>query len=877
MLWLRLEAKPKQILGFMDRGNFHEIRNKQKIPRHLVEERGCASGGVERVCGRISWIEIGTCAPTKFKEHRANCADCIVTPSADNLLTVGKSKPAWQAQDDLFLVPSGGWILAALLLLSVALAGGRPLWAQGVVTIGIGLLWLRWPPRSAPRRELMWALIALAAAPLAAYLPKFLFPSPLWRQELASLPAIHSSFFITLQPWFTFHIWLLWLSGVALAAWCCAQTWDHYNRSTLARMYTGGIVAITVFAIYGFSTGNNPSFWQSTEGFGPFLNRNQWGATMGMAGIMAVALIHQAVRRQRKRRVFFWSASLALLIGAVILNGSRGGLLILVAGGGAYWMFYGLIRRQYQYAAVGVSFVLISFAIFSLGGSVLLERFVSIQQTIQTGGEEDFRLQFYRMIKPLFADAPLTGFGLGNFEFIFPFYLDYAPVFDRRPIHPENSFLWLLSEGGLLLVLAVAAVVIVLLRLAYTARRSRAATMRAAGLACVLMLIFSSFFEVNGHRIGTLFPVIFLGSLALPIADGTPFSPRTLRLLRVFGGGIVLVGFLWLTASSGLFLFPRIQGISPLHAAAARAHGAGDLERAIALLKSSTRLKPLDWASHWTLGTYLLEKNSPDLAWNEFRAAGAFLPYSDWMLEEEGHLWLTINPMRAAFVWSEALQRTPHANRSSMYIGMLKASEKNPSLRAMLLRLFPNDPELEFIRIKEPGDVGMARLNGLLTKTQDLEYAPDYLVEPVLRYMLEHGQSARLDAIVDNHKRVKQIGWRVLVSRAVNEGHFEDAVRLYFQYGTQPILPSQITGGDFQAIERAATLTPDNITAAIAYYQMLEGARRKDEALWQLRRIMEFSTAPTYIWYLAAKAEYDRKNYEEAWKLLRTYEEKTRP
>jgi hypothetical protein len=56
----------------------------------------------------------------------------------------------------------------------------------------------------------------------------------------------------------------------------------------------------------------------------------------------------------------------------------------------------------------------------------------------------------------------------------------------------------------------------------------------------------------------------------------------------------------------------------------------------------------------------------------------------------------------------------------------------------------------------------------------------------------------------------------------------------------------------------------------------LELARRKDDAFWQLRRIMESPQAPPYIWYLAAKASYSRGDYEDAWSLLKTYEEKTK-
>lgn len=790
---------------------------------------------------------------------------------------VEKSGQGWLEQKDPFLIPRGGLLLMALLLLSVILAGGRPLWAQGVITMCIGTLWFVWPPLRAPRREIVWMTAALAVAPLTAWLPKTLFFHPLWRKGLEALPALQSSPFVTPQPWFTFHIWLLWLTGLALVAWCVSQQWDHCNRGALARLFAAGMVAVTAFALYAHSTGHNPTLWQSTDGFGPFLNRNQWGTAMGITGVLTLALIHQSVRRQSKRGVLFWSASLALLTIAVIVNGSRGGLLVLFAGGGAYWMLLGLARKQYHYAAVGISFFLISFALFSISGTALLERFVSSGQAVQAGGEMDFRIHFYRMTQKMLADAPVAGAGLGNFEYILPFYLDLPPLFDRRPIHPESSFLWLVGEGGIVLVLVVAAAFVLLFVMALRIRRSRAICMRTAGLTCSLMLILNGFFEVSGHRIGTLFPVIFLASLALPPADGPFNSRRTLKILR--GGGVCLagIGLIWAVSAFGWIVFPKIQGTDSLQISAGRARESGDIGRAVSLLQTGARLKPYDWGIRWALGAFLLEGGSPDAAWNEFRVAGELLPYMSWTLEREGNFWLTKDPARTAFVWSEALHRASPGRRPSIYAGMLQKSADSPALRAMLLRLYPDNPELEFIRIKAMGSAGVFRMHGLLRQTDNLDRAPSHLVEPIMRYMLNHSLDGELDEISLHHSRAKQLGWRVLAERAARNKHFADALQLYFQYGPRPILPAPINRGDLATVERAAALAPGDITTAVARYQALDAAHQKEDALLQLRRITELPGAPAYIWFLAAREEHKRGNSEEAWKLLQIYETKSKP
>ena len=782
--------------------------------------------------------------------------------------------PAWQRREDLFIVPPGGWLLVATLLLAVALAGGRPLWAQGLVAVGVGLLWALWPPVNAPDKLIVWMLGLLAVLPLAAYLPAAFFPEPSWRGKLEVLSAVDLAGFVTPQPWYTFHFYLLWLTGTALAGWCAAQKWDHYNRDTLARMYAGGLTGLVIFAIYGYSTGNNPALWESTDGFGPFANRNQWGSVMGMAGIVALAILHQSLRHMHKRGIIFWSIAFFILTGAVIANGSRGGLIVLVAGGFAYGMFFALMRKQYRYAAVAVSLLFISFAAFAAGGGALLERFVG---AFEEGISADRRVEFYRMTLNLVRDAPLTGFGLGNFQDTFPFYLDYEPIAGTRPIHPENSFIWLASEGGWLLVAAALGAMCLLIALGYGARRSRATTIRAAGLACGLVIILNAFFEVSAHRIGSLYPGIMLASLALPAAAGPQLGLAWRSALRAMGVLIACVGLVWCAAGFGRAVLPVVQGTGPLLELAGDAANNGRTEEAIDLFREATRLRPLDWGAHWSLATYYLSNKRPDDAWNEFRAVEALLPYMDWIVKEEGNLWLGADPARAAYAWNETLRRAPAGKRSELYQGFLNRASSNPALQAVLLRFYPDDPAFEFVRMRMAGESGLRRLPRLLAQTDNLAFAPDHMVDPVLRFMMERSQLDGVRALTERSPRLRRLGWRALSELAARDGNKAEALELHFQHGPRPALPAPISRSDLRSIERTAALAPMDLATGIAYYQALETARRSDDAFWQLRRLMELPNAPPYIWYLAARTAHETGQHDEAWEFLRTYEKKTAP
>ena len=762
------------------------------------------------------------------------------------------------------------------LMLAIVLAGGRPLWAQGIVAVGIGCLWIVRPPDKWPAKPVLWMLLLLAAVPLASYLPATWIQTPAWRAGLNQMRAITPSFFLTPQPWLTFHVWLLWLCGVGLAGWCACQRWDHYNRDTLARMYSGGVVIIVIFAIVASATGSNPSLWQSTDGFGPFLNRNQWSSLLGMTGIMTIALVHQSLRHGNRRGGVFWCVAFAILVTALVWNGSRGGVVVLFAGGFAYWMFFGLARKQYRYAAVAVSFLMISFAFFSYGGGQLVERFVGLRDTVEVGGEGDFRVQFYRMTRSMLTDSPMTGYGLGNFEYVLPFYLNYAPVFDRRPAHPESSFLWLAAEGGWLAVAVAGAALAMVVVMGHGARRSRATTIRSAGLACALMLAVNAFFEVSGHRIGTLFPAIFLASLALPSADGADVNPRSSMGLRLFGFALALAGLLWLAGGIGRPLLPAVQGTLALRAAAGELKDGGDTAGAISLLQKSEALLPLDWSVHWALASYLLELKQTERAWGEFRASGALLPYMDWLIDREGYFWIPVSPARAVFAWNEAMRRAAPGRRAGMYADYLAKAKGNKELTTLLLRLQPDNPEFEFARIRAAGKDGAKRLPLLLQKTAGLSTAPAHIVEPVMRYMIDNGMGAHLDALVEANPRLKQLGWSALADRAVREKRVAEAVDLHLQYGPRPVLPAPISRSDLRSIERAAALAPLDISTAIAYYQALESARRPDEAYWQLKHILDMPNAPAYAWFLAARSSQERGDAESAWNYLQTYQRKTR-
>jgi len=553
-------------------------------------------------------------------------------------------------------------------------------------------------------------------------------------------------------------------------------------------------------------------------------------------------------------------------------------VVVLIGGGFAYWGIYGIIRQQYRYAAVGISFLLIAFALFAMGGGELLERFVGLRGLVEGEASEDARVQFYRMTMAVVAGSPLAGFGLGNFEYVFPFYLDFEPMFDRRPVHPESSWLWLASEGGWLLLVGVAAAIFILFRVSFRARKSRASTMRSVGLACAAMLAFNAAFEVSAHRIGTLFPVIVLACLALPPTRGAELGAMLRRVAKAGGAILVVIGSVWLAGGWGFAMVPSVQGVDALQGQARAAKDASRPEEAIELLERCERFRPLDWNIHWTLSGWLLEQGELDPAWQEFRSANALLPYLYWTIRQGALKWMTASPGRAATAMIQALSRAPEAKRPEIYGDFLHKSADNPPLRAVLLRLFPENDEFELVRIRQAApEVSAKRLKRLIAQTDNLSEAEEGLAASVLRLMLQRGQLEEIDAAVGENLRLKRIAWDVLFERELQDKRTKEALDIYFTYSPRPSIPALLNRSDLRSVERAAALAPMDISTSIAYYQALEAAQREDDAMWQLRRIMELPDAPAYIWFLAGQTAHRRGDYEEALAFIRAYQEKTKP
>ena len=219
-------------------------------------------------------------------------------------------------------------------------------------------------------------------------------------------------------------------------------------------------------------------------------------------------------------------ATFAVVMGAALaLSMSRGALAAMAAT--AVVAAAVAIRRPAGRRALAV---VVPVLLAILGLSLWCDSDALRARLASAGPESDSladRLAIWRTTVPLAADYPLTGSGLGTFEFSHPAYAD-TYLATRRAVHAHNEYLEGIAELGLVgaaLLAALGAAYVVQLAKAWKRRRSRTLAWWAAGclLAALPILVHAGTdFGLHIPAVGLMLAALLGLALALArmAADG---------------------------------------------------------------------------------------------------------------------------------------------------------------------------------------------------------------------------------------------------------------------------------------------------------------------------------------------------------------------
>ncbi len=413
-------------------------------------------------------------------------------------------------------------VVVILTVLAPALGGATGLWAQAIIVLGGALLIFWKPPTTALPPWLFWPCAALGLLSVVGLLPSAWFGAVPWRAALIGGLNLQLPGTLSPQPRLSLQSALILLSTLAWASFlatrpCAAQ------RSTLLSLYASGVTLLGVLGLVFYFAHYRPPFWPPLGGgFGFFPNRNQTGNVLALGGLIALALTFRSFARKRWAG-FAWAASYVVLGVAVVVNYSRGGIVIFFIGSVVWLLLVMRQTRRINQSALGLAGVLLALTLFLLFGGKSLERFLpEADQT--TYGAVAGRLQMQAEAIPLLREASWHGIGLRNFAVAFAPHR-VVDVSEATAIHPESDWVWLAVEMGWLAPLLILVAVLGWLAAHWPRADEPDFLLRSAIVVCAVAFLLHGLLDVSGHRLGAVWPAIFLLSLLRCLERENP--PRT--------------------------------------------------------------------------------------------------------------------------------------------------------------------------------------------------------------------------------------------------------------------------------------------------------------------------------------------------------------
>ena len=722
-----------------------------------------------------------------------------------------------------------------------------------------GVIFVIFPPRRALPLFPTVAMAGILLLAALAFLPANWAALPSWRLELTNLGLVLPST-RTPQPWISFQWIGLLLLTLSWSYYLLASDWSRNARDRALVIFAIGVLALGGLLVFAHVSGQRIPFWPPVPEFGFFPNRNQTSNVFGLAGIITYALgLHRL--QQRRPTWWIWLSSLSLICWALILNYSRAGV-ILFFGGAIAWHFWWLFRsRERRGPAAALCVVLFLFVVFLLNGGKTLERFQGTEELSVSDG----RVQIFRDALHLSQKSPLLGVGLGNFRPLFSSARHYSLSISEA-VHPESDWLWGAVELGWIAPALGLLVIFWWLGQCFPFAAGTGSTLRVAAMICGIAFATHGLVDVSAHRLGTLWPALFLGSLALYPQRDAETSKVVSRAFRAIGIVLIALSICWITSVAGVGKFPTTERIVRLERNSEQALSRGDYERALAQSNEGLVIAPLDWLLYYSRGVAeaALYRPRPDALRDFAVARHLFANWPDLYLRE-GNVWIDLGEPELAFaIWKEGMQKLGE-NAFILYEGISSVVGNDPGLRDQWFDLAGDNPRCVLTALSKATPVEFVlQINRLLNANPGLKgFSADQL-RALFQMWSRSGDALSLIETTAQNSSWQRVAWRE-ISRAY--GSLQDYHKAYdalARYGPPPRLPD-VSPGDAQSLgERFPSSSDpgrDGLLLAVAQWR----GGLADDALRTLAIASAGPRPPRELDYLASEIWAGKGDWQKAW------------
>lgn len=760
--------------------------------------------------------------------------------------------------------------LLFLTILAPLLGGSTELWAQAVIALATGMLLLTRPPR----RSLGWIpnslLLMLLALSLVGFLPAKWFPTPNWRSDLlqlgAILPPTQSP-----QPWLTLQ-WTCLLSLIIVwSYYVFIFRWGRRLRGQACAIYAIGILCLSAALVFAFITNQHFPFWPQTETFGFFPNRNQTGNVLGLGGVMIYALGLQALQENR-RFWWCWQITLPIVCWALIVNYSRAGIILFFLGALAVHLSWWRSAKEQGRPFIAIGGLVLLVGLFLINGGATLARF-GHETTGMLSKSGNLRWLIYKDGLHLLSKSPLFGIGLGNFRSVFAF-SRFDSAFESTAAHPESDWLWSAIDLGLIAPLIVLGLLCWWIKKTLPFDPGSLRLLRMAALICGCGFVLHGFVDVSAHRIGALWPALFLGSIALHPQIEFKISKWVAPVFRVAGLALVLISLWWMSSFLGGTVLPTAASENQIRNAITAAIDHEDYGAVSALANDGLRIAPLDWMLYYKRGLAEVVLGVPhQLPLRDFTIANYLNPLWPNLYLEEGEIWLAAGDIDSAFaVLSEGMRKI-NDESGGFYSRALNIAQSSAELRDRLRELADNNHVFLtlFLRTATSFEFRIEIERILSDNALLRSFSPDEL-RTIFSSWYEKGDKLELAENLRTHPDWLKLGWKQLARVYADYQDYRQAYETVLKFDPPPNLSAKESDESIEKLAARFQVNQNDIQNGIALYQAQLRRNQNDAALVTLQKLKSTEGSPKYLSYLEAQLWAQAGQWQKAWEAVGRYE-----
>jgi O-antigen ligase len=323
--------------------------------------------------------------------------------------------------------------LSLLFFAPLAFGAVEP-WSKFVLEIGSIALFALWTIHQAAARELK-IVGNVIFAPMLAFGALIIFQIA---TKQTAYRAATTSAFLQFCSYGLFCF---------LLVQCLRRTWQLKAGAVALSAYG---FALATFSLIQDITSNGKLYWIRSPRFGgwiygPYVNHNHYAGLMEMLFPIPL-VIFLSPRVQRPHKIMAVTAS-AVMASTIFLCGSRGGMFAFAVQIGLLTAIF-LSRRERGRTAMAMgAFLVVAFVVLAwIGSGELVQRMTTIPIQTRTELSGGLRLSIDRDCLKMFAQKPITGWGLGVFAEVYPQFRSFYSNFAIEQAH--NDYLQFLTEAG---------------------------------------------------------------------------------------------------------------------------------------------------------------------------------------------------------------------------------------------------------------------------------------------------------------------------------------------------------------------------------------------------------------------------------------------